>query len=613
MKKRLMLLIDDPQELEDIRQAFKGMESLWEIHYGNSADQGLAWISKQPADAIVATKQEQGDCGLSFLNQVARNSPNTLRFMIADSTDRELLLACTSQSHQYLVRPCPASVLIRTLRRALTLDSVLANSRVKEFVSHSRALPALPSLYFSVLKHLESPTSTVQDVAREVVKDIAMTSKLLQLVNAAFLGLRQKVTSASDAISILGIETLKSLVLSIHVFDYYEKFSSTGFSPERLWSHSLAVANASRQLTLLETHDKRMADEAFTAGLLHDVGKLIFMANATVDYRRAIDDASRQGRDLSEVETEIFGAAHSQAGAYLVGLWGMPLAIQEAVGLHHSPELGFSKEFSPLTAVHVANALQHERQPDECIGKPAAIHQEYLKEIGLDQQLDTWRHVLFGLARLSQSDSSPKPQATPPRPAAPAVQDSPSPVESLPIESPAPTSSESPAPTAAQDPDLRWHFRTLIPTAAAVVAIVAILCTVVFSRPNSKAVQARHPKLPLFSDQDNSSTPASHPKTGAPDATASSPRSDEAETGDDNTGPAVVESESPTASTRASKNDFPTLRVQGIVYRKKNPTALINGTSLGIGDSVSGARVVSISATAVVLSYRDQTRTYEIK
>lgn len=613
MKKRLMLLIDDSKELEDIRLAFKGMEGLWETHYGNSATNALAWLAAQPADAIVATKQEQGDCGLSFLNQIARSSPNTLRFMIADSNDRELLLACNAQSHQYLIRPCPPSVLIRSLRRALTLDSVLANSRVKEFVSHSRALPALPSLYFSVLKHLESPTSTVQDVAREVVKDIAMTSKLLQLVNAAFLGLRQKVTSASDAISILGIETLKSLVLSIHVFDYYEKFSSTGFSPERLWSHSLAVANASRQLTLLETHDKRMADEAFTAGLLHDVGKLIFMANATVDYRRAIDEASRQGRDLSEVETEIFGAAHSQAGAYLVGIWAMPLVIQEAVGLHHSPELGFSKEFSPLTAVHVANALQHERQPDECIGKPAAIHLDYLKELGLDQKLDTWRHVLFGLARVAQNDSAPKPQAAPPRPAAPPVQASPSPVQTVPDAPPEPTRDAVPTPSEEPYAEVRWHLGTLIPSVTAVVAIVAILCTVVFSRPDPKAVRARHPKPQLFSDQENNPASGSNRKSAAPDAAKPSPRSDDSEASDETPGSVVVESNKTLASPRASKNDFPTIRLQGIFYRKKNPTAVINGESLGIGDSVSGARILSISPNAVVLSFRDQTRTYELK
>ncbi|MBI1842617.1 MAG: HDOD domain-containing protein, partial [Verrucomicrobia bacterium] len=315
MKKRLLLLIDDPNELKELRQALGSMEAIWDTSFGESASKSLEGLSAHPAAAIVATKRHQGSCGVQLLNHVARDHPATLRFMLADATDRELLLACAAQAHQCVVRPCPPAFLIRTLRRALTLDSVVANGRVKEFVSHSGALPALPSLYFSVLNHLDSPASTVQDVAREVAKDIAMTSKLLQLVNAAFLGLRQKVTSASDAISLLGLETLKSLVLSIHVFDHYEKFSSSGFSPERLWSHSLAVANASRQLTLMETRDKRLADEAFTAGLLHDVGKLIFMANATADYRRVIDAAVRDGKDLTLLETEAFGAAHPQAGA----------------------------------------------------------------------------------------------------------------------------------------------------------------------------------------------------------------------------------------------------------------------------------------------------------
>jgi HD-like signal output (HDOD) protein len=147
------------------------------------------------------------------------------------------------------------------------------------------------------------------------------------------------------------------------------------------------------QIAEAEELESYLIDCALTAGILHDVGKLVLAANLPAQYNLVLKSAMDREVWLPEAERKIFGATHAEVGAYLMGLWGLSDHIVEALVYHHYPAKSLAKAFSPLTAVHIANALAHELYPDGSAELNAAIAADYLADLGLTERLPVWRSI----------------------------------------------------------------------------------------------------------------------------------------------------------------------------------------------------------------------------
>jgi putative nucleotidyltransferase with HDIG domain len=222
-------------------------------------------------------------------------------------------------------------------------------------------------------------------------RDISMTAKLLQLVNSAFFGLRRHVSSPGEAVKLLGLDTMKALVLSVQIFSHFDHQQKGAFSLDVLWQHSLATSTCAKRIAQEQQSDKHVVDHAFMAGLLHDVGKLVLAANLPELYSAALVQAQTQGTTMWEAERALLGTTHAEVGAYLLGLWGLPDPIVEALAFHHCPSACPDQRFSPLTAVHIANALVATEDSTEAGGTPAALDSAYVAQLGLSERLPTWR------------------------------------------------------------------------------------------------------------------------------------------------------------------------------------------------------------------------------
>jgi len=219
-----------------------------------------------------------------------------------------------------------------------------------------------------------------------------MSAKVLQLVNSAFFGLFQTIDSPARAVNLLGLDTVKSLILGVGAFSEI-KASSKVFSIKRLWAHSMAVGGCAKKIALSQSDDRELIDNCFIAGILHDIGKLVLLAKMADRYEQAVLLAGEKGIQLHMAEKEIFDTSHGDVGAYLMGLWGMPGPVVEAIGFHHRLDNYPCNQFSPAVAVHVANAIYSENRPDEVIGVPHEMDMVHLKELGLDDQVDHWREL----------------------------------------------------------------------------------------------------------------------------------------------------------------------------------------------------------------------------
>ncbi|MDP2847413.1 MAG: HDOD domain-containing protein [Humidesulfovibrio sp.] len=199
-------------------------------------------------------------------------------------------------------------------------------------------IPAFSKSVTRVLHLASDLNCSARDLLEVVSTDPVLTMKVLRLVNSAYFGRSQKVTSVHQAMVTLGLNTLKNVALSLAMLGALPKKSSSGFDIDALWEHSLAVGLAARRLARQQNLSRTEAEDCFVAGLLHDVGKLVLAQFRPQEFADALDEARQQGRPLHEAERASIGVDHAELGAALARRWELPPALVNALAGHHDPE-----------------------------------------------------------------------------------------------------------------------------------------------------------------------------------------------------------------------------------------------------------------------------------
>ena len=246
--------------------------------------------------------------------------------------------------------------------------------------------------------------TAIETIAATIAKDPSMTAKMLQIVNSAAVGLARKVGSPFDAVQLLGLSTVRSLVLSAHIFSCFGHSRLKNFSVTALWEHGMKTGQFACAIAQFENADPSDVEDSYTAGMLHDIGKLILADSLPEQFQKALALAAERDVPLSDTEFQVFGATHAGVAAYLFGLWGLPAQIVEAVAFHHSPGKSDVRAFGPLTAVHVANVLEHEISGTKSDGRPSQVDMEYLNAIGVADRLDAWRKEVMKLSSVRDDE-----------------------------------------------------------------------------------------------------------------------------------------------------------------------------------------------------------------
>lgn len=390
-KPRILFVDDEPQLLRMLRLMLLRMPE-WDASFVESGEQALALMAQKPFDIVVTDMRMPDMTGAQLLNEIMRLYPATFRIILSGYADQEIVLKCVGSTHQYLSKPCSLETLRATLDRLRVLNQGLTSPEFQTIVTQIKALPSIPKLYFKLLDELQDPNCSVSNIGAIVSEDPGMTTKLLQLVNSAYFGFSGPVSNSGEAVQILGTGRIRGLALSILVFSAFDELKFSALPVEAIWNHSLSTAVGAQQIAFLESADDTFVDQAFTAGLLHDVGKLILADNLPDAYLKCIETARKEQRPLEVIEREQLGTTHAELGAYLLGLWGMPIPLVSAVAWHHSPEREQHNGFTPLAAVHVADSIFNLSKILNC---PATtIKTDYLQAIGKADRLKDWQIAL---------------------------------------------------------------------------------------------------------------------------------------------------------------------------------------------------------------------------
>lgn len=379
--------------LEIYRLVFEKDQERWDIQFASGAAEALAMMEKQPFDVVVSDMRMPGMSGADLFQEVMKKYPKSSRLIMSGYADQEQIAKCIGATHQFIAKPFDIKLLKNTIWRVCALDGWLLDEKLRGVVAQLYSVPSLPSLYFRIMDALASPTAGVDTIGAIVAKDPAMTAKILQLVNSAFFGIARKVSSAVEAVQYLGVGRVRSLVLSLHVFTCFDKLKIPNFSIERVWAHSMATGMLAQKIAKAERADRNDQDEAYVAGMLHDIGKVMLASSFSDQYATAVTIATEKKMPMIEAEREVFGVSHAEVGAYLLGLWGLPISIVEAVALHNAPRCAGLKVFSPLAAVHAASVFENEIYDNGLGGEVAKIDDEYITELGLTDRVEDWRDI----------------------------------------------------------------------------------------------------------------------------------------------------------------------------------------------------------------------------
>lgn len=375
-------------------------------HLAESADRAdweVLWVSEggavpghldRGAFDVIAVDQEVPDLDWrGLMGRVAQERPDTVRVLLVSGFDGALMGQCTGLVHQVLSKPVNPEQFRALVSNAIQLGSRLVDGDLRRTVARVECLPSLPRLYRELRDALEDEGIDAKRIGDILQVDIGMTAKILRVVNSALFGLRRAVATPQEAVSFLGVDTIKALVLTHGVFDQTGTLGCRMVTLEDVWNHTLNVAKGARAIAAMEGLGREEALEAFTGGMLHDVGILVLAKNFPHRYDRVVLRAEAERVAVVVAEKREFGVTHAEVGAYLLGLWGLSSGILEAVSLHHHPSVLRTRRMTPLMAIHAADYLCGTKGAHPMFERPT-MDMRALEVLGASERLVGWQKVM---------------------------------------------------------------------------------------------------------------------------------------------------------------------------------------------------------------------------
>jgi HD-like signal output (HDOD) protein len=225
---------------------------------------------------------------------------------------------------------------------------------LQDIIGSIDSLPTLPTVVARINDLVDDPSASAGDINEVVSHDIALSSKILKLVNSAYYGFPRRISSVTHAVVILGFQTVRNIALSAFVLD---AFGGGGlpFGYRNFWIHSVGVGVAANVVG--SRQGLPLSEDAFMCGLLHDVGKLVLHQHMNADFRKVTQAIASRDISMIEAEKAVLTTDHAEVGGLLMEQWKLPQKMVAALGCHHDPERAGEDDALLAATVHVADVL----------------------------------------------------------------------------------------------------------------------------------------------------------------------------------------------------------------------------------------------------------------
>jgi HD-like signal output (HDOD) protein/CheY-like chemotaxis protein len=395
---RILFVDDDVMTLRGLKRSVDEYSEEWQVDFAPSGLEALTKLSQHPFDAVVTDMHMPGMDGVQLLSAVSRQMPEVLRFVLSGNTSDVQILKSTRLVHQMIPSPCDIGKIYGIVERACRLRDMLADPHLLGVITGIKTLPSVPLLYNKLVKELQSEDSSAQTVGEIIAQDAAMTAKILQLVNSAFFGLSDNVSSPQRAVTLLGLNTIKALVLGIQVFSEFHGRKGLPISVDAIWKHSLMVSGLAASIAKKLNFSPQEREDVRVSGVLHDIGVLLYFK---IPYLTPQTFFNKNGTISPETEYQVLGTSHAEMGGYLLGIWGLPITIVEAVAFHHAPWQQIANSAGIVDVLYVANGLLNMCKFEKEVAYSGYIDIDYLRQVGFADHLDEWLAMARDLIKRS--------------------------------------------------------------------------------------------------------------------------------------------------------------------------------------------------------------------
>lgn len=351
---RILMVDENEARLQETRKVFWQKHRHWEVLLARGAEEAFQVLNRDPVDMLITAMHLPGLDGAELLHRARDLQPGAVRILLAEAAAAETVEKAEGDLHRIFLEPVAPGFLVGVVESLDSEDDEESVRAIRAAVGGLGHLPSLPSLYSELVALLQREDTGMKDVARLVRKDVAIAAQVLKMANSVHFSAGRTVTELGQAVAMLGVDSLRSLVLFRGVISGFNTPRPAGLDLEQLWLHSFAVAAGTRKLVLLEGQ-AGLADMAFSVGLLHDIGLIVFATDLTDRYRAVLEQAQLSRIPLAVLEHDSYGVDHTQLGAHLLSLWGLPPTFCRPVREHHAPSIG-GDGFPLSAALHMADA-----------------------------------------------------------------------------------------------------------------------------------------------------------------------------------------------------------------------------------------------------------------
>lgn len=379
-KTSILFVDDDPNILAAMRRRLQSRRN-WEPVFVGSAAEATEALSARSFDVVATDLHMPNGDGASLLAEVRRRWPSTFRIVLSGTVENTAVLSTIRDAHFFLGKPFELETLQAALDCAVKSRRQLADPELANFGSGVTNLPSLPAIYERITEAIADETMSVKKIGDLIAGDVSMTGKILRLVNSGFVGAPKKVASPGEAAVLLGVELVRSLVLGSSVYASVDGQLAAEGGLDCLWQHSLAAARATRAIATVLRAEKAIADAAYQAAILHEVGRLVFLVNKPEDYLRYRREYAASGDPTREAEIRHLGCHHEKLGGYVLATWSLAENVVRAVSSHRAPVA--VKGIDATCLLHLADSLCDQAGYTRC-----SLNREYLERMGLSESLD---------------------------------------------------------------------------------------------------------------------------------------------------------------------------------------------------------------------------------
>lgn len=383
MKPVVIFVDDESKILKGLERILLNKEDEWEMKFFRSTSKAMDYLDSGIVDVVVSDINMPDVTGIEFIQMVKEKHPYVKRIIVSGSNDRMLTAKASKFAHQFFPKPYDTKVLVATITTLIKSGERLKNKGIQKFVNSIGEMPITPRTYMELEEELKSDEQSLSRITEIISKNPVIVAKILQLANSAFFGVKGKITSIVQAINFLGLNIIKSLVLCIEIFQQIKHFNQKYL--DYLWNHSFSVAGLSKEIMQSFSTERSVWDLTYTAGLLHDIGKIILLNYD--DYVEVMKQYEEQNYDIdTEEEKRIFEFTHADVGGYLLKIWGFPESIIRIVEGHHNFDSVQKDEFDPIIAVDLANQIVKYKNETEKIDLKSGL----MEKFSIGEKLDQW-------------------------------------------------------------------------------------------------------------------------------------------------------------------------------------------------------------------------------